>query len=158
MADINENIGEYNISGINTVEIIAARNIDSIPDPSGNQVTEENITLVSGKSWDNFYGTPGTIVPGMEAVRTEAGIYYKLSIKLRYPKDQASVTADFAGRAIQGHVLKITDNNGTKTLWGEKNNPMYMSFSIKKPGEVSGYNGYEVEFTGTSVHPPYYLV
>lgn len=157
MADINESIGNQNIGGANTVEFTSILNNPSIPKDNDHKVTEANITLGSGQ-WNTFYATPGSINVDVSEKESDAGTVWETKIKLRYPKDQAAATHTFLQMKNEPQIIKVTDNNLQKTLFGNKNTPMRMRFRILRPGEVSGYNGYEVEFYGTLLYPPYYLV
>lgn len=156
MADINEPTFD-NISGYNTVQFAYKSNISSLPLPSDNIITEDEITLVDGEEWYNFYGTPKTIIPGITSKKTDAGTEWNINLKLRYPKEQAAITNIFIDMTERPLLLKISDNNGVKRLFGTLEIPLFMKFDILNPGEVADYNGYQVEFETKSSHPPYYL-
>lgn len=158
MADINENIGSHNIGGANTVEFISAGKVIDLPYPVDHTIQESNIQIESGTEWNAFYATPGSIEVNIESEESDAGTIYPVTVRLRYPKDQATVTASFLSMKNNPQIIKVTDNNLVKTLFGNLNTPMRMKFRILKPGEVSGYNGYQVEFTGKLLYPPYYLI
>lgn len=157
MADINKNNGDQNAGGNNKVEIIDYFNVLSISQAFDHEIEENNITLKGGSSWDNFYGTPDTIILDIKQNETDAGPLWNIILKLRYPKDQASITNQFYKMVNKPKIIKITDNNSLKMLLGSIESPMMMNFNIKKPGQVSEYNGYEIQFTGSLTHPPYYL-
>ncbi|MGM0530936.1 MAG: hypothetical protein ACQER7_06250 [Bacteroidota bacterium] len=157
MADINESIGNQNLGGANTVQFTSVLNSPSIPEATGHKITEANISLGSGQ-WNTFYATPGSINVDVNEKEGDAGTVWEVKITLRYPKDQAAATNTFLSMKNEPQIVKVTDNNLVKTLFGNLNTPMRMRFSILRPGEVAGYNGYQVEFYGTLLYPPYYLV
>ena len=156
MADINEPAFD-NIGGFNTVEFAFKSNVSSLPDPDGHVMEEDDISIVAGEEWYSFYATQKTIIPDISSKKTDAGTEWSINLKIRFPKEQAVITKTFLDMIERLLLIKLTDNNGVKRLFGTLNIPMKMKFNILNPGEVSGYNGYQVEFETLSSHPPYYL-
>ncbi len=158
MADINEPVNNENIGGYNTLEFVERYNIETLPDVVDNVILEDNIVLKDGASWDKFYATQKTLIPNVPVPRiTDAGEIWELSIKLRYPKESVSITSIFLSMMKRDFLIKLTNNNGIKTLYGNKVYAMAQKFGILTPGQVPGYSGYEVEFFGEFIIPPYYL-
>lgn len=157
MADINKPVSD-NIGGSVLVEFCDILNVAGLPDVLNNTIDESLILLVTGAVWDKFYGSPETISVTISPESTNAGYKWNVSIKLSYPKDDASITNTFISMAQHAYIIKHTDGNGVKKILGSRDNPMRMKFDINSPGEASGYNGYSVEFSSAYVKPPYYLV
>ena len=157
MADINKTDSD-NIAGSVLVEFCDLLSIAGIPDAVDNTVDESLILLVTAAAWDKFYGSPETVLITISPENSNAGHIWNVSLKLRYPKDSASVTNTFISMARHTYLIKLTDANGIKKLLGSRDNPMRMVFEILNPGEMSGYNGYQVEFKSAYTKPPYYLI
>lgn len=158
MADINEPSFQYNIGGYNTVSFIESFYVNSLPLPVDHTIDESSIVLASGKQWNNFYGTPKTILPDIKSTVEDGGIKWDVMLSLRYPYEQAATTKVFLGMLQKPYFIKLTDNNGEKRLFGYVDFPLRQLFGLLNPGEVAGYNGYEVKFAGSFAQPPYYLV
>jgi len=157
MADINKPVFNHNVGGSNTVQFIETYNVSTLPNAIDHIIQEDEIVLRSGKEWENFYGTPRSILVEIESQEDDAGVSWDVSVKLRYPKSEAANTNIFLGLLRKPLLMKITDNNEVKKLYGTLLTPMTMLFNILEPSEVAGYNGYQIEFTTTSKEPPYEL-
>ncbi len=153
MGNILKHTGS-NIGGVNPVWFVRIEDISSIV---RNEVSlVETVTLKSGKSWSYLYATNGTIMIETDEPDTVAGIKYTYNIKMQVPKDRSSVEATLRQLNDVGLMIKITDKNGVTRYFGEIENPMRKSSKLLKPGEVAGFNGWEVSFFGEFSSPAGY--
>jgi len=158
MADINKS-SQDNIGGFNRVRFIDINNIIKINDAINHSIDINDIIIFSNEffpnDWNVFYGSTDTIQLEITTIETGAGKHYEISLRLRYPKDQASITNIFLDMANHAYLILVTNNQGETRLLGDKSSPMRMNFQILSPKDISGYNGYQVEFFGKFTYPPY---
>jgi len=158
MADINKS-SQDNVGGFNRVRFIDINNIIKINDAIDHTLDIDDIVIFSNEyfpnDWSTFYGSTETIQLDIETVETDAGKHYEITLRLRYPKDQALITNIFLDMANHAYLILVTNNQGETKLLGNKTSPMRMNFRILSPADIPGYNGYQVEFSGKFTYPPY---
>ena len=147
-----------NISGIIQISFIDVNDVVFIPDQVNHTITESGIILRTGAAWLSFYGTPESIIFNCQPEESNAGTVYTPTLIMKYPNESSAIIAAFEDMARRSMLLTIEDANLKRKLLGEVKNPMRMQFNPVKPGEASGYNGYEVMFTGKYTHTPYLLI
>jgi hypothetical protein len=146
-----------NISGIVEVLFIDVNDMVLLPEQVGHIIDESQIILRTGINWLNLYGTPESIALTFDAENTPAGTIYNTRLALRYPRENTTIIAAMEDMARRAMLIAVTDGNNLKKLLGDVKNPMRMLFAPVKPGEASGYNGYELIFEGRYTHTPYIL-
>lgn len=157
MTDIEKQENLINAGGNCSVEWIYRDYVSDIPTAVDGQVDESEIELDSSEAFGDIYGTPETIKVEISPNSTDNGMEYGVSVALRYPKDQYTISAQFQEMVQRGIILKVEDANGVRMIMGTIDNPMYMKFKTLKPESHDGYNGYEVTFDAKFSHHPYYL-
>lgn len=152
MAEITRHSGK-NTGGICCLQWAYTDNIASM------EKDFEDLTALisfSNGGWEEVYYTPGTITLQENQVTTDAGIRYDYTLTLRIPKDRASVATTLFARRYRDFILRITNANELVRLLGTDEVPMRMGQQMLWPGEVSGFNGYEIRFTGSFPQPAFF--
>ncbi len=113
------------------------------------------VTFVNPGNWKPLYATATTFSGSGNSETTPSGILYHYDFKFRCPKDRLDLIEAFHLFQIYGVILRITDGNSLKRIYGTPSNPMIAKSKLLLPGEVQGFNGYEIELEGSFPEPAY---
>jgi len=154
MTNIDIHTG-VNIGGVNPIKWIYQKDIDSISFSPATLIAV--VILKSGKTWNNLYGSDGTINIESDPKDTDPGMIYTYTIKMLVPKNRLDAEQqlfEMDGRKI---VIKVRDKNGTVRLFGTTEGAFTKIHKLLIPGDVPGFNGYEVTFLGDLMHPALFI-
>ncbi|MBC8486278.1 MAG: hypothetical protein H8D45_09600 [Bacteroidetes bacterium] len=140
-----------NIGSITKIEIVSQSDIDTISEPDSNG--EISVTLNEGKSWNDFNFTSYSAGFEEDEKQTDPGNMLKQIVSCKVPKVSSEKTLELADYDNRPLVLRITDGNGPKYLFGDKQKPVKMLKKIIRPEHPSGYNGYKITFSSKNTKP-----
>jgi hypothetical protein len=115
------------------------------------------VTLKTGKAWNDIYATDGSISLASDRKDDDPGPLYDYKITMLIPKSRIEVEqqlGEMDGRKI---VVKVTDKNSTIRLFGNMDQAMTSSFLLLLPGDVPGFNGYQLTFQGDFQQPALFI-
>jgi hypothetical protein len=154
MENINIHSG-INIGGVTPVQWIYQNDIGSITFSLATLIA--GVTLKSGKAWNNLYGSPGTINIESDPKDSDAGMVHTYKIKMLVPKNRIDAEQQLFQMDGRKIVVKVKDKNGTVRLFGTTDAAFTKTHKLLMPGEVPGFNGYEVIFLGDLTHPALFI-
>jgi hypothetical protein len=105
--------------------------------------------------WKSIYATAKTFSGSGSSERNAAGLLHKYSFRFRCPKDRSDLITALQLLQVAKVVVRITDANGLKRIYGKPDNPVSVTIKLLLPGEVQGFNGYEIALTVSSSDPAY---
>jgi hypothetical protein len=151
MTAISKHEGQ-NIGGIRSIEFaypseISAFNI--FPD------FEIAVTFAQGKNWQTLYATASTFSGGGNSEKTIAGTLHTYEFTFRCPKDRGALIIGFNQFLLYGVILRVKDGNSVTRIYGSPSNPMTVKGKFLLPGQVQGYNGYEIALSVSQPDPAY---
>jgi hypothetical protein len=112
-------------------------------------------TFLNPGNWKTLYATATTFSGGGNSETTPSGILYHYDFKFRCPKDRSDLIEAFHLFQTTGVILRVTDGNSLKRIYGTPSNPLTVKSKLLLPGEVQGYNGYEIAMEGSFPDPAY---
>jgi hypothetical protein len=115
------------------------------------------VNLKTGCSWNEIYGSNGTISSESAPKDSDPGILYSYTLKIQIPKNRQDVEAILASMNQRKLIIKIEDKNGTVRLYGSMEEFMIMTYQSLTPADVPGFNGYELTFQGDLIHPALFI-
>lgn len=142
-----------NTGGICTVELAYTSDLSSM-EKDYSQLAASPVFSDGG--FREIYATPETVNLIEEQVETDAGTRYDYTLVVRLPKDRASLALSLFNLRYRNFIIRITNKNQLTRLLGTDLIPMRMAQQMLWPHQVSGYNGYELRFTGRFPHPPFF--
>jgi hypothetical protein len=114
-----------------------------------------DVTFVNGANWKDLYATASTLSGGGSSEITIAGVLHTYEFSLRCPQDRSELILAFNSFSKYGVVLRVTDGNSVTRIYGTPTNPMTVKGKLLLPGQVQGYNGYEIAFAVSMPDPAY---
>lgn len=154
MANINIHTG-INIGGVTSVQWIYQNDVGSCQFSPATLIAV--VTPKSGKSWNDLYGSPGTINIESDPKDSDAGMVHTYKIKMLVPKSRIDAEQQLFAMDGRKIVVKVKDKNGTVRLFGTTESFCTKTHKLLMPGEVPGFNGYEVIFLGDLTHPALFI-
>jgi len=151
MTVISKHTGQ-NIGGVSLVEFAFPNEISSFEVFPG-YIAQVNIPKPN--TWKNLYTTPHSFSGSGSSESTPAGILYTYDFKFRCPKDRSDLIEAFHLMQTTDVILRITDANGLRRIYGTRDNPVVSKSKLLLPGEVQGYNGYEIALSVSTPDPAY---
>lgn len=155
MSQISE-ISKALVSGISSVEYLLTEGINSFPDIQSLGVSEMEIDLKSGYSWQDIpiLDDSGTYddneVPGPN------GIAYEKSLIAFLPHADQTNRNTLHGLRYADLIVRFRDRSGNRHLLGTPDEPItvVVSFRVQQVGNSMGY---PITFSGTHTHPTLFL-
>ncbi len=154
MGNINIHTG-INIGGVNPVQWIYQNDIDSITFSLATLIAD--MTLKEGKEWNDLYGSPGSINIESDPKDSDPGMVHNYKIRMLVPKERIEAEQQLFSMDGRKIVVKVKDKNGTVRLFGTTDAAFTKTHKLLMPGEVPGFNGYEVIFLGALTHPALFI-
>lgn len=111
--------------------------------------------FADGKSWEDLYATASSFSGGGSSEETEAGTLHTYEFSFRCPKDRSDLIYEFYMFQSFGVILRVTDGNSLTRIYGTPLNPMRIKGKFLLPGQVQGYNGYEIALSVSLPDPAY---
>ena len=149
MTVISKHTGQ-NIGGISLVEFAFPHEISAFEVYPGYIV---RVTIPKPNAWKNLYATPHSFSGSGASETTPAGTLYTYDFKFRCPKDRSDLIEAFHRMQASGVILRITDANGLRRIYGTGDNPVVSKSKLLLPGEVQGFNGYEIALSVSTPDP-----
>lgn len=140
-----------NIGSITAIYYALASDIVSIASPDGNGKVD--IGFASGKSLSTFTFTPESASFNEEQQDNDAGPFFVQELSFRCPQVGTVQHAILGALIDRELILAATDGNGNTVIMGSPDAPARVSLKMLRPAAPSGYNGYEVRFSASSVDP-----
>jgi len=147
-----------NICGITNVLFADVNDVVYLPDPVNHIMAESLILLRDEVDFNELYGSPESISFTCVSDKSKAGNVFNYNLFLKYPRQTADVVNTLEDMCHKPVIIILVDGNGVRQILGNIKNPMRLQLSPLKPGEATGYNGYELNFSGKYTHTPYVLV
>ncbi len=113
------------------------------------------VTFIQGGNWKPLYATARTFSGDGNSETLPAGQLYKYDFKFRCPKDRSDLIDAFYEFQAFGVILRVTDGNSQVRIFGTPSNPLTSKSKLFLPGEVQGFNGYEIALEGSFPDPAY---
>ena len=114
-----------------------------------------DVTFANGYNWKDLYATASTASGGSSFENTIAGVLHTFEFSLRCPQDRSELILAFNSFSKFGILLRVTDGNSLTRIYGTPSNPMKVKGKLLLPGQVQGYNGYEIAFSVSMPDPAY---
>ncbi|HNQ82252.1 MAG TPA: hypothetical protein PKM34_01335 [Bacteroidales bacterium] len=149
MTVISKHTGQ-NIGGISLIEFAFPYEISAFEIFPGYIA---KVTIPKPNAWKTLYATPHSFSGGGSSENTPAGTLYTYDFKFRCPKDRPDLIEAFHRIQTTGAIFRITDANAQKRIYGTRDNPMVSKSKLLLPGEVQGYNGYEISLSVSTADP-----
>ena len=149
MNDINK-FTDDNLGGVMLFKFIPIEDVQEIPG-AVNYFINTAVVLKTTCRWYEFYGTTGTIELAEDSVETDAGTYYKKSLKAISPKIRTELDALFNEMKNRQFILDVIDNNGIRKIIGSLAEPLKFKEKSSTKNEASQRNEYAIEFFGEGV-------
>lgn len=153
MNDINK-FTDDNLGGVMLFKFIPIDDVQEIP-TAINNIIASGITLKPSTRWFEFYGTIGTIEFNEDQAESEAGAYYKKSVKAITPKNRTELDLIFNEMKDRRFILDVTDNNGIRKIVGTKQEGLRFTAKASTKAEASQRNEYQIEFSGEGENKSY---
>ena len=151
MTTIAKHTGQ-NIGGIASVEFALPAEISSITVFPGFKIL---VSFIAPADWKPLYATAMTFSGNGSCEVTPAGTLHQYDFKFRCPKDRQDLIDAFFLIHHTGAILRVKDANSMVRIYGTPSNPLTMKSKLLLPGEVQGYNGYEIVLSVSSPDPAY---
>lgn len=113
------------------------------------------LTFFEGTYWKDLYATASSFSGGGSSEITPAGTLYSYDFIFRCPKDRQDLILEFNSFQAFGVILRVTDGNSLVRIYGTSANPMTIKGKLLLPGQVQGYNGYEIALSLSTPDPAY---
>jgi len=126
------------------IQYALVENITSISE--GSTAFHRNVLFSSG-TWEDMYGTPGSMKFEETQRVVSAGVVYDQVLTLKYPGEDTDNLSDLDDIVNQPAVLKITYTDGSEKLMGSLINPS----KLKRKLQVGG--GYQFEISSECYEP-----
>ncbi len=96
------------------------------------------IVWKQGKSWHQFYFTPGKCTFSSDQVNDAAGPYFNNKVTIQFPGEDLSTISDIDNFENKRFILKITLNSGDFKIIGDFDSPCTCqnNLSTEKAGRV----------------------
>lgn len=146
MNDVNK-FTDDNLGGVMLFKFIPVDDVSSIP-TAVNHIIPTGVVLKPGCRWYEFYGTIGTIEFTEKKQDSEAGAFYKKSLKAITPKVRTELDLVFNEMKNRRFILDVTDNNGIRKIVGSIEAGLKFSDESNTKSEASQRNEYSIEFSG----------
>lgn len=153
MNDINK-FSDDNIGGIMLFKFVSTEAVQAIPQAI-NHIIASAITLKPGYNWHEFYGTPGTIELSEDQVDSEAGAFYKKTLKAVTPKIRPEIDVVFEDMKNRKFILDVIDNNGVRKIIGSVESGLKFISKANTKSEANQRNEYSIEFVGEGENKSY---
>jgi hypothetical protein len=145
-----------NIGSITKIYYVFKDDVLSISDPDEDNIVE--IQLKKTKKLKEFDFTVFTASFFEPEKNHSAGNYSDQGVKCKRPKINTENNVDLDSLNNRELLLIIIDGNINLNLVGSLDSPVLMKKSLIRPGDPSGYNGYDIEFTSKSPQPAYFIL
>lgn len=146
MNDINK-FTDDNLGGVMLFKFIPVDDVQEIPTAINNMIASA-VVLKPATRWYEFYGTIGTIEFNEDQSDSEAGSYFKKSLKAITPKNRTDVDLIFGEMKNRRFILDVLDNNGIRKIVGTIQEGLKFTSKASTKGEATQRNEYVIEFTG----------
>ncbi|MCK9399642.1 MAG: hypothetical protein M0Q51_06560 [Bacteroidales bacterium] len=151
MTAISKHTGQ-NIGGIRSIQFAYPSDISAFTIFPDYKIF---LTFVEGANWKDLYATASSFSGGGSSEITPAGTLYSYDFVFRCPKDRLELINEFHSFAAFGVILRVTDGNSLVRIYGTPSNPMTIKGKLLLPGQVQGYNGYEIALSLSTPDPAY---
>lgn len=145
-----------NIGSITKIYYVFKDDVLSISDPDEDNIVEIQLKLTKKLKEFNFtVFTAGFVEPEKNH---SAGNYFDQSVKCKRPKIDTENNIDLDSLKDRELLLITIDGNINLNLVGSLDSPVFIKKSLIRPGDPSGYNGYDIEFYSKSPQPAYFIL
>lgn len=107
------------------------------------------------EDWKILYATPRSFSGNGTSELIDPGSQYNYEFKFRCPKDRQDLIGAFHMFVTYGVILRVTDANSVRRIYGISGNPLTAKSKLLLPGQVQGYNGYEIALSVSMPDPAY---
>lgn len=145
-----------NIGSITKIYYVFKDDVLSISDPDEDNIVE--LLLKSGKKLKEFIFTVFTASFVETEKNHSAGNFSDQTVKCKRPKIDTENNVDLDSLNNRELLLITIDGNINLNLLGSLDSPVLMKKSLIRPGDPSGYNGYDIEFTSKNPQPAYFIL
>ncbi len=144
MNDINKPSAPDNLGGLDKFWFIPTDHINNISDVSNGHAT---VTLLTGKSWFEFYTSKGSLQYSESMKEDEKGTYFDTKLSGFTPKDSEDLQQELQLMRSERFVCVYLDNNDNHKLIGSAEEPLHFVFSFKSGEASASRNGYDISFS-----------